>query len=206
MAQTAQKQRTRPQRKGAVPSPLTLAAFALLFLAAACINAVHAAPQLASSADADGNTVVYSVGLDDAGIPSTTTIETIEAAAAATATPTQAAVDARPTVPSADLGQVNSSPTSSQAPPTTFLVYYTVNGVQTSSYSTFSATTPVTPPPIQPSSGSVLNINDYIPPTSSTSGDSTGAAVPARKLSSKNGQIAAAGVLLSMLVGAIAVL
>lgn len=50
----------------------------------------------------------------------------------------------------------------SAASPATFLVYYTVDGVQTSSYSVFVATTPSTPPPLAPSSGTVLAYSDYI--------------------------------------------
>jgi len=166
--------------------------------------------QLASSADADGNTVVYSVGLDPAGLPSTTTIETIEAAAAAATTTTTGNAAAGGNVgvggqgnegQSVNLGQQTASPTS-QAPPTTYLAFTTEGGVQVTLTRTFTATTPSTPPPQSPMSGTVLPYTAYI---TNTATSATGSAT-AKKFSRQHGQVAAFGVLLSMLVGAIVVL
>lgn len=93
-----------------------------------------------------GNVIVESV---DAVAGTTQTVETILATTAAAIT----------------LGQVAASPsaaTVSRAPPTTYLVYITVNGVQTSTFWTFTATTPTTPVPIAPMTGSVIPYSSYI--------------------------------------------
>lgn len=172
--------------------------------------------QLASSEDADGNTVVYSVTSDAAGVLTTTTLETLPAGATTTAV-----ADAGGNVgvggngaetPSVNLGQATAAPTTtgtSRAPPTTFWAYTTEGGRQITLTLTFTATTPVTPPPMIPSSGSVVALSDYLPPSSTgtaIAGPTSGAGASQTKFSRQNGQVAAIGVLLSMLVGAIVVL
>ncbi|KAK9893846.1 hypothetical protein P389DRAFT_198588 [Cystobasidium minutum MCA 4210] len=112
--------------------------------------------------------------------------------------------DAANSASAVTLDQAISSPsTSSSAPPTTYLVYYTENGQQTSRYETFTASTPTPSTTIQPASGTVLAYSSYLPPSSHSS--STGAAAAgSSKFTRSNGQVAAMGLLLSMVMGAVA--
>lgn len=114
----------------------------------------------------------------------------------------------------------------------TYIVYITVNGQQTSSWATFSATTPVTPPAVIPSRGSIVPYSDYIPArkftcpcpycrelqrvsltnlsfvlnmdVSASSTSATGSSV-GKKVNRQQGQVAAMGVLLAIVGGAVAV-
>lgn len=167
--------------------------------------------QLASSADADGNTVVYSV--DPAG--ATTTLETIEAGAVPVTTSAPPGVGGQDaervtgTEASVNLGQQTApSSTGSTRPPTTYIAYSTdAAGQQITLTQTF------TPISILPSSspqaplvGTVLDISSYLPAPMGTDA-ATGSAGPnAKKFSRQNGKVAAVGVLLSVLAGALVVL
>ncbi|CAD6584970.1 MAG: hypothetical protein CYPHOPRED_002903 [Cyphobasidiales sp. Tagirdzhanova-0007] len=139
-----------------------------------------------------------------------TSTSTTTTAAATTPSSSVAALAAAPAVStssvvSQDLGQVAASPTSS-APPTTYLVYYTVDGVQTSGYSTFTASFAPTPSPQVPLPGSILDFTAYVS-TSEPSKKKSGASHNAKiTLGSSRGQIAAVGVALSLILGAVAVL
>jgi len=221
--------RTDRQRTGAGASSSRLASVACLCLVLASVASAGASAiavgggeghgaelvqrQLASSADADGNTVVYSV--DPAG--TTTTLETIEAGAVPVTTSAapgvgggQDAGRVTGTEASVNLGQQTApASTGSTRPPTTYLAYSTnAGGEQITLTQTF------TPISILPSSspqaplvGTVLDYSSYLPVPTNSAGVAVGAAGPnAKKFSRQNGKVAAVGVLLSVLAGALVVL
>ncbi|KAL7004630.1 hypothetical protein EMMF5_005815 [Cystobasidiomycetes sp. EMM_F5] len=148
------------------------------------VNMLKVAPAMGISFYAYGNIIVESIDLDAS---TTNILSTITATTGA----------------SINLGQATAPPssTTSKAPPTTYLVYITVNGVQTSTYWTFTATTPTTPVPIAPATGTILAYSSYITAKPSTSTRS--AASPSLPPSAARHAVwAAAALALSMLAGA----
>lgn len=184
------------------------------------------ARQLATSADADGNSVVFSVGLDEPGLASTTTLETVPAgappAATTSATTTDlAAVDpaattrdaapdasAPPALPTgtdvtADQGQATAPPNTDSTRPLTYIAYTTIAGQQVAQTATFHPVTALpTSAPQEPLSGTVLGLTEYLPvPTSSVVTGSAG--FSRKRVSGRRFAGAAAAAVLGVLLGAI---
>lgn len=184
-----------------------------------------AVAQEASSIDADGNTVLYSVGLDAQGLPTTIFLETIPASAASTIAETIGdGVDSTPTtdvdlasaVRPAVLPDPTSNPvitrnddlepgeTTSSRPPITYIVYLTIDGVQVTSIATFTPSTPTPTTTIPPLSGTIVDIATYLPPPPPSS--STTSAGSDRYQLSAHAWKASLGVATSILFWAWAVL
>ncbi|KAK9893847.1 hypothetical protein P389DRAFT_191380 [Cystobasidium minutum MCA 4210] len=189
-----------------------------LLLAAACLASVSA--QEATSVDADGNSIIYSVGLDDSGLPTTDFLETIPAAGASTEAaepPAATAVDPgdASAIPPGVLPDPTSNPvvtrddaisqdaTTASTRPVTYVVYLTIDGVQVTSIATFTPSTPTPTTTIAPKSGTMVDIATYLPPPPPTSSSTGGA--QSRYWPSSSTALAACAVFSSMLIGALAV-